>query len=126
MPKLKVGDTFKKVYPFWLFESDGCLMSGPVECWNIGCKKSKEGGGQYFPPEIFFNADAEGFIIYEVLAVTEMPRKYETRVIYTLSFIDPDGKCRNQNKAHIATMTKFNSWINAAHSPYWTDYEVEV
>lgn len=120
MNDVKVGDTFKKIYPFWFFEEED--YSG----WNCGCRKSEEGGSQYHPPEIFFNADAEGLIIYEVLAVIEMPRKYQTRIIYRISTIDPDEVEKKRTNPHLTTLTKFCQWINSSHSPYPYEYEVEL
>jgi hypothetical protein len=120
---IKLGDIFEKPYPFTYYVDD-FLVSGEHrtnEGWLAGCKKTPDGPyGESFSCE----CDGEGFIHYEVLAVVDMPRKYQQRVIYTLSMTLPDGRIKKQNKAHMATLAKFKEWISAPHSSYPYEYEV--
>jgi len=131
---MKAGDKYKKIYPFmsWTntYESFSGFASEVIteEGWRGGCDRHTEDGpavceGQCIQEE-FFTCDAEGFIEYEVLAIADMPRKYQDRVVYRITMIDPDGKERKSNKAHMVTMNKFLSWVDSVHSSYPWDYEV--
>jgi hypothetical protein len=135
---MKAGDKFKKVYPF-------CAWSNTYETtplhdrfasreyetekgWKGGCDKHYEDGpavweGQCIQEE-FHTCDAEGFIEYEVLAITEMPRKYQDRIIYRVTMIEPEGDERKSSKAHMVTRGKFEQWINSEPSSYPYEYEV--
>lgn len=122
MSNFKVGDKFECVYPFHMesYHSIQNGMDGIDECWRMGCKKTTEMYDQYCG-ETFFNADAEGKIIFEVLAVFEMPRSYKDRVIYRFDTIDPDGKEKVRAKDYTVTADKFARMIE---NPYGHEYEV--
>jgi len=124
---MKTGDKFKKVYPFMAYCNDNMGWGGgdhtTDEGWCGGCKETFEGHDQ--DQERFFNCDAEGFIEYEILAVVEMPRKYQTRIIYRVTMIDPDGTERKSSKAHTVTLAKFEVWRDSIHSSYPHGYEVD-
>lgn len=135
---MKAGDKFKKVYPFcsWsnTYESFRGFPGMPSrevtteEGWRGGCNKQTEEGPEimdgYYEQCDFHTCDAEGFIEYEVLAIAEMPRKYQDRIIYRVTMIEPEGDERKSSKAHMVTRTKFEEWINSVHSSYPHDYEV--
>jgi hypothetical protein len=135
---MKAGDKFKKIYPFcsWSNTYEGCSgffgepSREPVteEGWRGGCNSHTEDGPAVYEgqciQEQFHTCDAEGFIEYEVLSVAEMPRKYQDRIIYRVTMIEPEGEERKSNKAHMVTRTKFEEWINSAHSSCPYDYEV--
>lgn len=129
MSEINVGDTFKRVYPFILVsEMNYDFPDGysPSEFWIGGCKKHSEEGPAVFEGQglmqEFHTADAEGFIEYEVLAVVEMPRKYQERVIYRISMIDPDGGVKKSSKDYTVTMNRFMGWING--NAYCHEYDV--
>lgn len=125
---MKVGDKFKKPYPFHVVTSTQCSsISGglePVDWWARGCsihdEQYDEGHG-----ERFYTAHGEGVIEYEVLSIAEMPRKFQNRVIFTLAFTDPEGAIIKTNKAFMETESKFLRLINSEHSPFPKDYELE-
>lgn len=120
-------------YPFYKWENSyHCIFSNGVvteEGWAGGCNKQVEDGAEVYEGECiqeeFYNCDAEGEIEYEVLAYAELPRKYQNRVLYRVTMIDPDGNVRASSKCHTVTETKFRRWIESYHSPYPYDYDVE-
>lgn len=85
---MKALDTFKIKYPFKIVNNSYTDCYGqihPDEMWVGGCNKRYEDGpavyeGQCIQEE-FHECHGEGWIIFEVLAVTEMPRKYQDRVL---------------------------------------------
>jgi hypothetical protein len=131
---MKAGDKFKKVYPYcaWSNTYEGSVGFPrevfTEEGWRGGCDKHTEDGpavyeGQCIQEE-FHTCDAEGFIEYEVLSIVEMPRKYQDRIVYRVTMIEPEGDERKSSKAYMVTRTKFEEWINSGHSSYPYDYEV--
>ncbi|MDB4261397.1 hypothetical protein N9878_00880 [bacterium] len=126
---MKAGDKFTKPYPFKRFEYEDGFMGGQtVEGWGGGChERSQDGPAVYYGqcmPELYWECDGEGFIEYEVLAIADMPRKYDQRVIYTVTMTNPDKEIKRMNKAHTVTMSKFLSWVESGYSSYPHDYEV--
>lgn len=118
------GDLIRKPYPFKICAdqvSFGLEEHDFIEYWRGGCNPTLE--DQYAESAIY-EADGEGEIEYEVLAVVEMPRNYQPRVIYRISMIDPEGVERKSSKDYTVTMSKFLSWVNAEHSSYPYHYEV--
>lgn len=124
------GDKFRKVYPFKsVIYSENCFYGLSVEnMWVGGCYSDTQDGAEImdgcFEQVTDYSCDAEGFIEYEVLAVVDMPRKYQSRVIYRVTMITPDGSERKSAKAHVVTRSKFEKWISANHSSYPHHYEV--
>lgn len=127
---MKVGDKFKKPYPFKsVTYSENTIYGLSVECaWVGGCDRGCEYGpeisDEWYEENIIYLCDGEGFIEYEVLAMVEMPRKYQNRIIYRVTMVNPDGGEKKSVKAHTVTEAKFNKWIKSAHSSYHHDYEV--
>ena len=119
---MKSGDKFRKVYPF------KHISYGEDDFWVGGCHSQTDDGAEimdgYFEQCTNYFCDAEGFIDYEVLAVVEMPRKYQTRIIYRVTLINPDGKEKRSSSAHTVTEAKFLKWISSPYSSYPHDYEV--
>jgi hypothetical protein len=123
--KYKIGQRIKKKYPFQLFESYA-FDGEPLDCnWGMGCRKVVEGQSQYFPGELFFIADGEGFIDIEVLAVVDMPRKIKQRVLYKFDQILPDGVIRKSSKIYTVTIDVFNRLASNKKSAYFHEYTVE-
>lgn len=69
-------------------------------------------------------ADGVGFIEYEVLAIAEMPRNYQDRILYRVTMTDPDGTERKKNNVHTVTLEKFKSFIKHQDA-YHYDYDLE-
>ena len=122
---MNIGDKFRKPYPFQFFCADLINNYGDHttdELWMGGCKKNSDDGQCH--PNYHYTCDAEGEIEFEILALVEMPRKYQDRVIYRISLIDPDGKEKHSPKDYTVTRKKFHSWIDKEGSTYLYQYEV--
>jgi len=118
----KAGDIIRKKYPYSFYEAGGeGEIIGPSEWWQIGCKKTFEQYDQGCG-ETFYNADGEGFIDIEVLAVVDMPRKIKQRVLYKFDQILPDNSIKKSSKVYTVTVDKFNELITG--QAYWHEYEL--
>jgi len=123
-----VGDKFKRTYPFILvgnptYDCHG-MLDGIDDVWIGGCRKKDEGHTSEGGNGIVNYCDAVGFIEFEILTFVEMPRKYQDRVIYCVTMIDPDGEVKRKNKAHTVTVSKFNQWIKHSDA-YVNEYFIE-
>lgn len=119
---MKVGDKFKRTYPFKLvdrptYDTFG-MVDGVEELWRGGCHCKHS-----LDCDSILVADDMGFIEFEILAYVEMPRKYQNRVIYCVTMIDPDGGISHKNRAHSVTEKKFKSWVNKDCAYVW-DFEM--
>lgn len=123
---LKVGDKFETVYPFKRIEIPYRDVFGRDlldVLWFGGCHRTTEhqdSGNDYGYEETWYTADAEGKRILEVLAVVEMPRKFQRRIIYQCTMIPPEGKARKISATHCVTESRFKKMA----SGYFTDYEL--
>lgn len=120
---MKALDIFKIKYPFKVIEDSWMDCSGEMQSrtvWIGGCNTGYEAGSTAYGPVKFYECHGEGWLIFEVLAVTEMPRKYQDRVLYRITLIDPDGGERKKNDIHCVTKSKFKRMI----SGYPHEYEV--
>lgn len=120
---MKVGDKIKKVYPYkyMLFDDLFCGEHITQEWWQIGCHKTVEQYGEGYG-ETFYNADGEGFIEIEILAIVDMPRKIKKRVLYKFDQITPDGEVKKSSKVYTVTIDKFKEMITG--NAYYYDYEL--
>ena len=120
--EIKVGDKFEREYPFKLYSYDTITIQGSesIEEWVMGCNRHTEEYGEGYG-ETFFNAGGLGKIIFEVLAVVEMPRKYQDRVIYKFDRVDPDDDRKNGSKCYMVTMSRF---LNMLERPFTPEYEI--
>lgn len=131
---MKTGDKFKKVYPFCSWSSSHEESAGfsrevfTDEGWSGGCRSQEDEGAEimdgYYEQITTYSCDEEGFIEYEVLAIAQMPRKYQDRIIYRVTMIEPEGDERRSSKAHMVTRAKFEQWVEASHSSYPHEYHV--
>lgn len=122
---MKEGDKFKKVYPFIHWEQSYQGFTGNIETdegWSGGCNKEEESFEGYHG--VTYSCDGEGFIEYEILAVVEMPRRYQNRIIYCVELTDPEGNVKKKGTAHMVTEAKFKEWIERFHSSYHADYDI--
>lgn len=124
--KVKAGDTFESDYPFKSYVNHSIFGSQYepeiTEGWAMGCHKQTEDDGSEYGCDTLYTANGVGKIIFEVLAVAEMPRKYQSRVIYKFDRIEPEGERVNSSKCHTVTMSHF---LNMIEAPYPNEYEVE-
>ena len=118
---MKVGEIFECEYPFKKYSYKPILPTDDLhEGWSMGCNSYTE---MYSESDgcIFYNANGIGKIIFEVLAIVEMPKRYMTRVIYKFDRVDPDGIRINSSKTHTVTQKHFESMIE---NPYQKDWSV--
>ena len=122
MSDLEVGQKYKKVYPFTYWDSEDC------DGWSGGARAHEVEGSEImdycYEAVTYYDADGEGEIEYEVLAIVPMPRKYQTRVIYSVSMIWPDGTVKKSSKSHMATEAKFIKWVSSERSSYPKEYTI--
>jgi len=111
------GAVFNRVYPFY----DSAELFGGM-CSQPGCHMEKEQEDMYC--NIWFTANAEGEIIYEVVAIAEMPGRYTDRVFFKKNYLYPGGDKYNEPRLEVATTSKLLSLLNRV-SPFPQDYEVE-
>lgn len=105
MTDLTAGQEFKNTYPFirdtyTAFDEEGEYQR---KTWRPGV--SMEAYGPY-GDEVDILAHGEGFQILTVVDVHK-PGRYPTRVFYTRSWIDPDGKAFGKPRLRIATVEQF-------------------
>ncbi|MCP3681823.1 MAG: hypothetical protein GY861_03960 [bacterium] len=121
---MNIGEKYKKAYPFIHWVNDFYTFDGQVdtdEGWSGGCNKEEEAFEGYHG--VSYSCDGEGFIEYEILAVVEMPRRYQDRVIYCVELTDPDGGVKKKSTAYMVTKSKFQEWIDRFHTSYPFDYD---
>lgn len=124
---MKALDTYKVKYPFKLVHNTGFDGFGNIETddmWIGGCDKHYEDGPAVFEgqciQEVFYSCNGEGWIIFEILAVAEMPRKYQDRILYRVILIDPERNERKKTSVHCVTKSKFERIIDG----YPHEYEI--
>lgn len=117
---MKVNDKLKARYPFILINEKN-IFSDVDEFWVMGCRIGQECDGSGHSYTNTFEHDGVGFIEFEVLAVSEMPRKYKDRVLYKINSIDPDGVEKKRTKVHIATIDRFKEMVV---NPYRAEWDI--
>ena len=123
---MKPGELFRKHYPFKHWAHTHKNFGGDYETkegWAGGChvEEEYEENGCTFNT---YSADGDGYIEYEVLAVVEMPRRFQTRIVYRVTMTDPDGGERRSSKCHTVTESKFRKWVEAFASSYPHEYTI--
>ncbi|HHL2708996.1 TPA: hypothetical protein ACQ39K_000482 [Yersinia enterocolitica] len=124
-PKFKVGDVFDTVYPFKRHEYIYENIYGEIEeetKWIGGCHKQFEPADCGYGDQAFYVADGEGRRILEILAVVDMPGKWQRRIIYSCTMLPPEGNPRRGKVPYTVTEARFSSMIPG----YFTEYEVEA
>lgn len=106
MSNLTAGQEFKNAYPFIRDTYTAYDEEGEYQCksWRPGV--SMEAYGSPYGDEVDILAHGEGFQILTVVDVHK-PGRYPTRVFYTRSWIDPDGKAFGKSRLRIATVEQF-------------------
>ena len=111
---MNVGDKYEIEYPFYNM-SDQC-MGMPIDfSWTVpGCHKGEEiydnsWGGE--TTEVYWVANFEGKIIYEILAIAELPGKYMDRIIVKYHYLLPSGEIFAASKVKTLTDGKLKSQI---------------
>ncbi|WP_447874770.1 hypothetical protein [Serratia fonticola] len=123
--QLKAGDKFDTPYPFRLYEHTNQGYDGDIdsfEVWVGGCHKRLEPSDCGYGEVTRYVADAEGRRVLTVLAVVDMPGKWQRRILYSCTMIPPTEKPRLGRKAFTVTESRFKKMIGG----YFTDYEVEA
>lgn len=99
------GQEFRVVYPFIRdtyteFDEDG---GAERPTWRPGCRYEACG---YYGDESEALADGIGTQVLTVVDVFK-PGKYPTRIFYTVTWVDPEGRQFGKGKLHIAALEKF-------------------
>ena len=119
---LKEGDSFEFDYPFYGYKFDD-IDGGKGLHIMPGCHKDTEWDDVFC--NITYTANFTGKLIFEVLAVTEMPGKYFDRVIVKKRYLSPDGEKYNSGKVECITCKKLLRYINKDQTIFPWEYEVE-
>ena len=80
------------------------------ETWIPGTRWEQDGD------DLLKCADGEGIVRYTVKQIVPV-KGYATRVFYTTTYVDPEGKGFGKNRLKIATATVFKRYV-AAPSDY--------
>jgi hypothetical protein len=105
---MKAGEVFRVKYPFVRFDFDE--LAGDLEGGVVTVKSWKP--GVEFVPVGYYGEDSEGVCDGEgemVLTVVDVhkPGRFPSRVFFTRSWVDPDGKAFGKGGLHIMTAQAF-------------------
>lgn len=103
-----VGEIFESVYPFhratfgkWDGDESGEGYVEGIPTWTPGCRHAERGEG-----DIQNVADAFGRVVLTVVSLHK-PGKYPTRVFFTRTWVNPDGKAFGKTTCRITTVPTF-------------------
>ena len=122
--ELTNGNEYEMVFPFTKISvRHGPTCEESLSIWYAGCDVHFE---QYDEShgERFFNANAEGKVIYKILSIAEMPGRFKDRVIFKRWLIDPDGKRYSNGEVRMLTTMSFLRDVES-RTPFKADYEVD-
>ena len=122
---MKVGDKFEIEYPFQNQLID--TFEGKKHYWvTPGCHRhvEHEDCGWGYGEVVFWTANFEGKIIYEVLAVVEMPGKYMDRIIVKYHYKLPNGEKFAPSKVKTFTAGKLKKQIDNDKA-FPCEYEID-
>jgi len=120
MIEIKTGQLLELPYPFYdqsNFPWDGVITPG--------CHKTTEDDGSGYGFDIYWTANSEGKIVFEVLSIAEMPGKYMDRVIVKKHYIKPCGEALNRGEVIMMTIGKLNGHVTRNCVFPW-EYKVEA
>jgi hypothetical protein len=102
---LETGTEFKVQYPFVLTTACGIDEEGPTcfPSWKPGVERVP-----VYPDSDEAVFHGEGFMVLTVVD-TFKPGKYPTRVFYTRSWIDPQGRTFGKTKLRMTTVGHFKT-----------------
>jgi len=89
-----------------------------------GCHKSEEDDGSGYGTSIYWTANCEGKIVFEVLSIAEMPGKYMDRVIVKKHYLKPCGEKLSRGDVVMMTDGKLKRYIDDQTVFPW-EYEVD-
>lgn len=101
-----VGQKFEMEYPF---VKDGVAPFDDFHDWNPWRPGTinEERGGAPDDPNIVAIAHGVGKKICTVVEFVRLHRPFPSRVFFTVSWVDPDGKAFGKNKLHCTTRECF-------------------
>lgn len=124
---MKVGDKYEIEYPFYNMSDQS--MGIPIDfSWIVpGCHKGEEvydnnWGGE--TTEVYWVANFEGKICYEILSIAKMPGRYMDRVIIKYHYIQPNGEVFSSSKIKTLTARKLKTQIKL-NKVFPCDYEID-
>lgn len=123
-PDIQPGDFFRAEWPF---ERDDVAIRENREWREENAKAIALAGGDPFlialawewkpgtrtesePGTMWTECDAMGHAEFLVVAVCEMPGRYQDRVFYKRTLIDPDGKRWGGKDLKVAAIGRFWKW----------------
>jgi len=120
---MEVGDKIKVEYPFRFVEISPHPFGSSVNdaFWLLGCHKHFEDDGSGYTQDCYLTANGIGFVEYEILAIVDMPRRMQQRIIYKFDKIDPEGGIVKSSKTYTESITVFNGRLKG----YKYEYELE-
>lgn len=126
--KITIGKEYIMKWPFNFVEYDLRDPFSPSDidsfsCWRSGCIVHDEQYGEGHG-ERFYTAHGEGQIIYKVLSIAKMPKRFQDRIIFKRWVVTPDNEKYNNGEVRMLTKLSFIKDIKS-RSPFRADYEVE-
>ncbi len=128
--ELKVNEEYRMKFPFKKIvhnaTSGNRLFPARDEViqWEPGCWLFEECDGSGYGKSRDFYGNAEGEVVYKILAIAEMPGKYMDRVIFKRWCIDPEGKKYNNGSLNTFTRNRFIRDIES-RSPFNAEYDID-
>lgn len=124
MSHFYVGNKFEFPYPFhdqpiMMWEGELQTMATP------GCHKQEEEDGSEHGIDIYWTANSEGKIHYEILSIAKMPGKYMDRLIIKKHYSQAGGERFNGGDVIMMTTGKLKGYIER-DGVFPKDYEVEI
>lgn len=135
---IKPGDFFRPEWPFRRDEnaiknnaearqSRKSVPQPPADCpwpdgpeiwqeWEWKPGATIEGG--YHDGGTWSQCDAMGHAEFLVVQLCELPGRYQDRVFYKRTLIDPDGKRWGGKDLRVATLGRFQKWIGGWRPEY--------
>jgi hypothetical protein len=125
-PSCKAGDVFRVKYPFILervslrsMDEEGC-GSYETDSWRPGISEDVDHGGN---PS--YALDGYGEMVLTVVDVFR-PGRFPTRVFYTRSWVDPDGRTFGKGALRITTAANFTKLRRGYRYPYAMQDEADM
>ena len=120
--KIKVGSKFEMDWPF--YKGIYKIGDGKSESfWIGGCHRVDESIYEYCH-DYFYQATAEGKVIYEVLSIAKMPKRYQDRVLFKRIRVNPDGGEIKDGEVKLMTYNLFVETVSN-RTPFKPEYEVD-
>ena len=118
---IEPGQTIEVLnYPFVRTVFHGFDNDGPYvdDSWRPGCDADTDDDGRYF------QADALGAMLLEVVQVVKLPGGFAPRVFYARRWRDPDGKVFGKRRCRVTTTSAFAKLMKGYRHDFYLDGEL--